>query len=146
MQIHYVAGPVFDGGVDDPCFERIATLPGHAEVVVELAPEKPRQAFIDPRRGSWPGRHRGAPSATPKACLRRLALAPEGRRHPTCVAISCRLLAIAKAGQLDPLRVAARVKGVMQGKGFDGRGGRDLSEVDKILEWAWQTVKPEELR
>ena len=55
------------------------------------------------------------------ACLRRLALAPEGRRHPTCVAVSCRLLALAKAGLLDPIRVAGQIKGVMLGRGFDGR-------------------------
>ena len=33
----------------------------------------------------------------------------------------------------------------MVGKGFDGRSGRDLSEIDSILDWAWNTVSPEGL-
>jgi hypothetical protein len=74
-----------------------------------------------------------------------LALAPEGRRHPTCITAACRLLALAKGGELDPLRVASMIKGVMLGKGFDGRDGRDLTEIDRILEWAWATVRPEGL-
>jgi hypothetical protein len=59
--------------------------------------------------------------------------------------IACRLLALAKGGEIDPIRVGSMIKGVMQGKGFDGRRGRDLGEVDRILAWAWQTVEPEGL-
>ncbi len=145
--LHYTADPIFADDIDDPCVDgRLALLPGLAEVEVpELAPEKPRLAFIAAGHGHGRAGAGGAERYA-EACLRRLALAPEGRRHPTCIAISCRLLAIAKAGQLDPLRVAARIKGVMLGKGFDGRDGRDLGEVDRILEWAWQTVAPEELQ
>ena len=144
VQPHYVASPVFDG-VDDPCWERLALLPGYPEVEVPALPEqqRPRATFASASVGmAGPARA----EAYAAACLRRLALAPEGRRHPTCVAVSCRLLALAKAGLLDPTLVAARIKGTMRGKGFDGRHGRDLSEVDSILEWAWATVQPEGLR
>jgi hypothetical protein len=140
VQPHYTAAPAFQD-VDDPVHERLALLPGYAEVAVpDLAPPAPRPAFAArPHRGG------GGAEAYAAACLRRLALAPEGQRHRTCVAVSCRLLALAKAGLLDPARVAAMVKGVMVGRGFDGRSGRDLSEVDSILEWAWQQVEPEGL-
>ena len=85
------------------------------------------------------GHHYGGAEAYANACLRRLALAPEGHRHNTCVAVSCRLLALSKAGLLDPVRVAGQIKGVMAGKGVE------LPEVDAILEWAWQQVGPEGL-
>jgi hypothetical protein len=144
--IHYVASPVFDG-VDDPCHERLAVLPGYPEVAVPDLPDRPaRQTFTlsisgATVRGFGPaGAERYA-----AACLRNLALAPEGRRHPTCVAVSCRLLALAKSGLLDPVRVASQIKGVMRGRGFDGRQGRDLSEIDSILAWSWAQVEPEGL-
>jgi hypothetical protein len=143
VQPHYVARPIF-AGVDDPCPERLAVLPGYPEVAVPDLPDRtqPRPAFAPVGIGkAGPARA----EAYAQACLRRLAMAPEGRRHPTCVAVSCKLLALAKGGLLDPIRVAARIKGVMRGRGFDGRTGRDLSEVDSILEWAWTTVQPEGL-
>jgi hypothetical protein len=143
VQIHYVADPVFDDPADDPCHERLAILPGYDEVAVPDLPdpERPRMTF-NPCLGV-----RGSAGAEryAAACLRRLALAPEGRRHQTCVGVACCLLALSKAGLLNPVTVAAQIKGVMVGKGFDGRSGRDLSEIDRILEWAWQTVGPEGL-
>ena len=142
VQPHYCAAPVFDGGADDPCHERLAILPGLAEVQVpDLTPERPRQAFAP---ASF-ARSGGGAEAFAYACLRRLAVAPEGRRHPTCVSTACTLLAIAKAGQLDPIRVASMIKGVMAGKGFGGRSDRSLDEVDRILEWAWRQVEPRRL-
>jgi hypothetical protein len=142
-QFHYTASPIF-AGVDDPCFERIAVLAGYPAVAVpELAPARPRPAFVPigfARSGA------GGAERYAAACLRRLALAPEGRRHPTCIATACRLFAIAKAGQLNPVRVAAQIKAVMLGRGFDGRDGRDLAEVDSILAWAWRTAEPEGLK
>ena len=61
-QIHYIADPVFDG-VDDPCHERIAVLPGYAEVAVpELAPERPRAAFAPGGRTPTPRRRAGSAS------------------------------------------------------------------------------------
>jgi hypothetical protein len=143
IQVHYCARPTFADGADDPVLERIDVLPGRDEVEVpDLSEqERPRQAYVaQPYRGHGGGAERYA-----LACLRSLALAPEGQRHRTCIAISCRLLALAKGGQLDPARVAGQIKGVMFGRGFDGRGGRDLGEIDSILEWAWQQVKPAEL-
>jgi hypothetical protein len=137
IQPHYTAAPIFDG-VDDPCHERLAVLPGYAEVEVPPLPdpERPRAAF-SPMVGD---RHRhGGAEAYANACLRRLALAPEGRRHNTCVVVACRLLALSKAGLLDPVRIAGQIKGVMAGKGFE------LPEVDAILEWAWRQVGPEGL-
>ena len=142
-QFHYTASPIF-AGVDDPCiWGRITVLPGLAEVSVpDLAPERARHAFIPIGHGLGRG---GGAERYAEACLRRLALAPEGRRHPTCIAVACRLLSLAKGGR-HPRRVAGQIKGVMIGKGFDGRNGRDLSEVDRILEWAWQQVEPEEVQ
>jgi hypothetical protein len=133
--------------VPDPVPLRSKLIPGEGDAVnVPDLPERGRQASPH----SWPLRpHHGAAPARAEAyaaaCLRQLALAPEGRRHPTCLAVSCRLLALAKGGALDPRRVTAQIKGVMLGKGFDGRNGRDLSEIDRILEWAWTTVQPEDL-
>jgi hypothetical protein len=144
VQCHYTAAPIFDD-VDDPCHERLAVLPGYAEVAVPDLPDRPvRQAFI-PGAATVRGFGPAGAERYADACLRNLALAPEGRRHPTCVAISCRLLALAKAGLLDSVRVAAQIKGVMAGRGFDGRSGRDLSEIDSILAWAWAQVEPEGL-
>jgi hypothetical protein len=143
VQPHYCASPRFDG-IDDPCHERLAVLPGYPEVAVPPLPEQQR-----PRATSAPvsiGRAGPARAeAYAQACLRRLASAPRGARHRTCLTVSCRLLALAKSGQLDATRVASQIKGVMVGKGFDGRSGRDLSEIDSILQWAWDTVKPEGL-
>jgi hypothetical protein len=148
VAIHYTSSPVFEG-VDDPVFERIAILPGRDEVAVPPLPEPARAGRLaspltPPHPGAAPPRG-GAAEAYALACLRSLARAPEGQRHSTCLTISCRLLALAKAGLLDPAIVAGRIKGVMLGRGFDGRGGRNLSEIDSILAWAWQTVEPEEL-
>jgi hypothetical protein len=151
VQPHYCAQPTFAAGADDPCLDgRLSVLPGRDQVEVPDLPEPARAGSLAslasplaalPRHGAAPPRA----EAYALACLRSLALAPEGQRHRTCLAISCRLLALAKAGQLDPVTVAGRIKGVMRGRGFDGRSGRDLSEIDSILTWAWQTVEPEEL-
>ena len=136
-QLHYTASPVFLGR-DDPIHERICILPGLAEVEVGELPPPPRtrQAFTPSGAGRV-----GAAGAEryAQACLRRLALAPEGRRHPTCMAVSCRLLAIAKAGQLDPIRVGSMIIGVALGRGLE------RPEIDSILQWAWQQVEPESL-
>jgi hypothetical protein len=146
VAIHYTASPRFMPEVDDPVYERIAVLPGRDEVEVPPLPEPAKAGTLaSPLAAPRPGAGQAGAEAYAMACLRSLALAPEGQRHRTCVAISCRLLALAKAGQLDPATVAGRIKGVMLGRGFDGRGGRDLSEIDSILAWAWQTVEPEEL-
>ena len=119
VQPHYIARPIFDG-VDDPVSRQAGVLPGYDAVAVPDLPdpERPRPAFAPIGIGN--GHRHGGAEAYANACLRRLALAPEGRRHATCVAVSCRLLALAKAGLLDPVRVAGQIKGVMVGKGFDG--------------------------
>jgi hypothetical protein len=146
VQPHYTAAPIFDG-CDAPCFERLALLPGYDAVQVPDLPdpERPRAVFNPSLSGHLGSRGAGGAERYAAACLRRLALAPEGRRHQTCVGVACCLLAVSKAGLLNPATVAAQIKGVMLGKGFDGRSGRDLSEVDRILEWAWQTVEPKGL-
>ena len=156
---NYVAAPIFDG-MADPVPVRSKLIAGEVDAVVVRIPpppaRPPRQAAGSaPLPSSAGGVHAKACMAACKGgsaraedfaegCLRRLALAPEGRRHGTCVAVSCRLLALAKAGLLDPVRVAGQIKGVMVGKGLTATG-RDLTEIDRILEWAWQTVGPEGL-
>jgi hypothetical protein len=145
VQCHYSAAPVFDG-VDDPCCDgRLAVLPGYPEVAVPDLPDRPARQAVAPGAAAVRGFGPAGAERYADVCLRNLALAPEGRRHPTCVAVSCRLLALAKAGLLDPVRVAAQIKGVMAGRGFDGRSGRDLSEIDSILAWSWAQVEPEGL-
>jgi hypothetical protein len=146
VQIHYVAAPVFVG-VDDPVFERIAILPGYEEVKVPaLMPASTRPALararpVAPRpfAPSSCGGFLGSAERYAEACLRRLALAPDGQRHNACLRVACRLLAIARAGQLDPVAVGARIIAVMLGRGLE------RAEVDSILNWAWQRVGPEEL-
>jgi hypothetical protein len=147
VQVHYVAAPVFVG-VDDPVVERIAILPGYAEVKVpDLMPASTRPALACARPvarrpfapPSSRGGFLGSAERYAEACLRRLALAPEGQRHHACLRVACRLLAIARAGQLDPVAVGARIIAVMLGRGLD------RAEIDSILNWAWQRVGPEEL-
>ena len=129
-QPHYVASRLFDG-VDDPCRQRLALLPGYDVVEVPALPDPTAAAGVAPTGiGIGGGLVRRAERYA-AACLRRLAHAPEGHRHRTCVAVCCRLIALAKAGLLDPVRVAAQIKGVMLGLGFDGRHGRDLGEIDQ---------------
>ncbi len=143
-QLHYTAAPLFKD-VDDPVLDRIAMLPGYPDVQVGAIPEPARPARLAFTPSVFGKGGSGRAEAYAAACLRRLALAPEGSRHSTCVAVSCRLLALAKAGLLDPMRVASQIKAVMLDRGFDGRSGRDLGEVVSILEWAWQQVEPEGL-
>ena len=134
VQIHYTASPIFDG-VDDPCIGgRIAVLPGYAEVAVpELAPERPRPAFVPVGGASV-----SSASDYAEAVLRRLAVAPPGKRHRAILAAGCRLFEVARAGQLDPVRVVSQIKGVARPWG-------DLAEVDRLLEWCWATVQPKGL-
>ena len=107
--IHYASGPVF-AGVDDPCHERVAVLPGYAEVVVpELAPERLRAAFAAGGGGARlrPAAARVGFKATRSekymlACLKAVVDAPPGRRHPTIVSVGARLLGLAKAGRWTP--------------------------------------------
>ena len=144
VQIHYVAAPVFVG-VDDPVFERIAILPGYEEVKVPaLMPASTRPALararpVAPRpfAPSSCGGFLGSAERYAEACLRRLALAPDGQRHNACLRVACRLLAIARAGQLDPVAVGARIIGRDARPGFDaGLAGR----FDPV--WAWKRSSP----
>ena len=105
-----------------PAIERLALLPGYAEVAVPDLPdpERPRAAFVaDRNRQRAPPRRR---EAYANACLRRLALAPEGRRHNTCVAVSCRLLALPRPACSIPSASPGRSRA-----SCDGKGGRRTS-------------------
>jgi hypothetical protein len=138
VQIHYVAAPEFDG-VDDPCGERIEILPGLAEVAVGHVPDPVvRQAFT-PGRAFAPVGVAGVGSAERRAQarLRRLAATQPGQRHPELIKAAYHLLGLAKAGLLDPIRVAAMIKGVCAPWG-------DLSEVDRALSWAWTALSTKE--
>jgi hypothetical protein len=143
--IHYVASPVL-AGVDDPCCDgRLAVLPGYPEVAVPALPDRPaRQAFIpvDPRPYAAPKRGLSFKATRPEAymlaCLRAVAGATPGNRHPTIVRVAARLFGLAKAGDLDPADVAGRIKGAVALSTFD----RDPDEVDQALRWAWEAADP----
>jgi hypothetical protein len=66
-----------------------------------------------------------------------LAAKPPGQRHPALIKAARHLLGLARAGLLDPIRVGAMIKGVASPWG-------DLSEVDRILAWAWSAVQQKE--
>jgi hypothetical protein len=72
------------------------------------------------------------------ACLRAVAAAPVGARHPTIVRVAARLFGLAKSGVLDPVDVAGRIKGAVALGTFD----RDAGEVDAALRWAWEHADP----
>jgi hypothetical protein len=78
------------------------------------------------------------PEAYMLACLRAVAAAPVGARHPTIVRVSARLYGLAKGGSLDPVDVAGRVKGAVGLSTFD----RDADEIDSALRWAWEHAEP----
>ena len=77
------------------------------------------------------------------ACLRNLALAPDGRRTAACWRCAVRLLSLAKAGEIDAVDMAGRIKGVMKGFGYAvAPDGVAMPEVDGILAQAWQAARP----
>jgi hypothetical protein len=145
--IHYTAGPIFEG-VDDPCFERVAALPGCPVVEIgELpAPRIARQAFtaspVEARPYAAPPR--GLSFRTTRAeaymlaCLRAVAEASPGERHPTIVRVSAGLFGLSKSGVLDPADVSARIQGAVGLSSFD----RDQDEVISALRWAWEHSDP----
>jgi hypothetical protein len=144
--IHYTASPIFMD-VDDPCIDgRLAILPGYAEVAVPDLPEPQpaRQAstpaearpYVAPPRGL--GFRSTRAEAYMLACLRAVADATPGDRHPTIVRISTRLFGLAKGGALDPADVSARVQGAVGLSTFD----RDHAEVIAALRWAWDHSTP----
>ena len=71
-------------------------------------------------------------------CLRAVASAPPGRRHPTIVGVAARLFGLAKAGALDPCDVRARIIGRRPAQHFRSRH----AEVDTALLWAWEQSDP----
>lgn len=142
VQPHYVAAPIFED-VDDPCAERLALLPGYAEVQVPELPDyvaafapAEHRPYVPPRRGIGFGMTRT--EAYMLACLRAVAEATPGNRHPTIVRVAARLFGMAKAGDLDPGDVAARIKGAVALSTFD----RGPDEVDSALRWAWENADP----
>jgi hypothetical protein len=142
VQIHYTASPVFDG-IDDPCTDRFAVLPGFAEVVVPALPDPAQRQALSPGRVFSPVgvgvgfAGVGSAERIAQARLRRLAAMPAGHRHNAIIRTAVYLLGIAKTGQLDPIRVGSMIKGVASPWG-------DLSEVDRILAWAWSAVQQKE--
>jgi hypothetical protein len=144
VQPHYTASPIFED-VDDPCTERLALLPGHAEVAVPDLPDKLIRAVFAPakqrpyealRRSS--GFKATRAEAYMLACLRAVAEARVGDRHPTIVRVAARLFGMAKSGALDPSDVAGRIKGAVALSTFD----RDPDEIDEALRWAWEHAGP----
>ena len=68
-------------------------------------------------------------------CLRGVAEAPAGARHPTIVRVAACLYGLAKAGALDPRDVEARILGAAV---INGLGREDPEEVNAALRWAWE--------
>ena len=103
--------PIFDG-VADPVPVRSRLIPGELdEVAVPDLPAPPPRPVRPAAVGAAPAwRAAAAPMGSAEryaaACLRRLALAPEGARHPTCVAVAARLLSIAESESSGPRRRA----------------------------------------
>jgi hypothetical protein len=89
VQPHYTASPIFEG-LDDPCHERLAILPGHPEVAVPDLTEPVRPTWRV-RRSSGPlsrglaGIGRTQAIMRIRADITALTNAPPGRRHPTRV-------------------------------------------------------------
>ncbi len=148
VQIHYTAAPLFVD-VDDPVPERLVVLPGYAEVEVGEIPEpaRPRPVFTAAEARPYVAPARGLrfkatrPERYMLACLRVIAGAAPGDRHPTIVRIATRLYGLAKAGDLDPRDIEARVRGAVNLSTFD----RDLAEIDSALLWAWKNATPQRL-
>jgi hypothetical protein len=148
VQPNYTASPVFEG-IDDPCVDgRVALLPGYPEVEVGALPEPrvARHAFIassvEARPYAAPSRGLHFKATRPERyllkCVRAVAEAPPGERHPTIVCVSTRLFGLAKSGALDPADVAARIQGAVGLSSFD----RDHDEVVSALRWAWEHSTP----
>jgi hypothetical protein len=146
VQIHYTAAPLFED-VDDPILERIDVLPGLDEVEVGdlRAPAPARRSTSLPaaaRDYTAPARGISFRSTRAEAymlkCLRAVAEAPPGARHPTIVRVGARLFGLAKAGALDPADVSSRIQGAVALSSFD----RDHAEVIAALRWAWDHSDP----
>ena len=101
----------FDG-VADPVPVRSRLIPGEVdEVAVPDLPAPPPRPVRPAAVGAAPAwRAAAAPMGSAEryaaACLRRLALAPEGARHPTCVVVACRLLDRRERARRGPRRRA----------------------------------------
>jgi hypothetical protein len=146
VQPHYTAAPIFDGR-DDPCTDgRLAILPGYAEVEVPDLPdpERPRVVFSPAEHRPYAAPNRGLGFKATRSekymlkCVRGVAEAPVGARHPTIVRVAACLYGLAKAGSLDPRDVEARILGAVQLSTFD----RDVEEVYSALRWAWEHAEP----
>jgi hypothetical protein len=141
---HYIARAFFIG-VPDPVPVRSMLIDGEVDAVAvpDLSPPA-RQAA--PRRGALPHRPLGFKGARAEAymlaCLRAIADAPVGDRHPTIVRVAANLFGLAKGGLLDPEDVAGRIKGAVLLSSFD----RGQDEVDSALRWAWEHSEARTLR
>jgi hypothetical protein len=71
-------------------------------------------------------------------CVRAVAEAPVGDRHPTIVRVAARLFGLAKGGSLDRDDVTARILGAVALSTFD----RDADEVYAALRWTWDNADP----
>ena len=76
---------------------------------------------------------RRAPRRTPPPACAASRSRPRAAGTRPASPSRCRLLALAKAGLLDPARVAAQIKGVMLGHGFDGRRPRPERDRSESL-------------
>jgi hypothetical protein len=146
--VHYTARPLFDDPADDPCFERLALLPGSAEVVVPDLPERPTRAFTPAEAGACVPPPRGLSFKATRyerymlKCVAAVAEARGGTRHNVTISVAPCLYGFAKAGELDRSDVTARIKGaaVINGQWLEGP-----DEVNAMLRWAWDNAQPRRL-
>jgi hypothetical protein len=78
-------------------------------------------------------------------CLRALARATEGDRHPTAVRVAIRLFSLAQARELDERWVAGTLKATLRTHGDRFATDTGDHEINDILTWAWQHGEPREL-
>jgi hypothetical protein len=123
---------------------QVGEIPGRARfAATEPAPAAP---WTPPARGLAfkPTRH----EAYMVACLRAILAAPPGDGRGRCLRVALTLFSFAKAGQLDPVDVAGRLKGAMVQRGWDpdeDNRGNTLADVNRALQWAWEHAEPRTL-
>jgi hypothetical protein len=145
---NYVARPIF-AGVADPVPLRSMLIAGETDAVAVPDLREPARAIagwsrapVEPHPYAAPRRGLSFKATRPErymlTCVRAVAEARVGDRHPTIVRVAARLYGLAKGGSLDRDDVTARILGAVALSSFD----RDAEEVYAALRWAWEHADP----